>query len=673
MFIPETNAFRARRQQLALAAAISALTLPSAVAQTSDDKTLAPVFVSASRFASDPAFAPIGATVIQAEEIRASGAGNVNEAVRKLGGVYGRQNTNGSQDFSLDLRGFGSNGDQNLVIMVDGIRLSENEQAIALLSSIPIESVERIEIVRGGSSVLYGEGATGGTIQVITKRAQKNSTRGAVVVEAGSYGHRELRASAARGWEEVSLDINASTQRADNYRDNNKSQQDKLSGGVQWADKQSRLGARVDVARQDARLAGALTLAQFNANPRQTNTPNDFGSFDTDRYTLFGEHRIGALELAADLSHREKKADGTFVSAFGAYVTRADSKVTQFSPRLRYLTAGNNWNNELVAGIDFSRWDRKTVANSGGFPASNADASQKSRALYVRDEIRVGQARVALGARRESFDKDFNDPLASTTSVYTQSNTLNAWELQGSYAVLPMLDVFAKTGKSYRMPNVDDNAFTPLANQALLPQTSRDVELGATLGKANNKLTVKVFQHRLKNEIFFDPTSPNPFSVFFPSSVGANVNLDQTRREGIEIEAAAQLASAWSVTANLQHVSAKFTDGANAGREMVLVPRNTAVIRLNWQPGTSHSASAGLQWADAQRYGGDFTNACVARIPSYAILDARYAYRMGAWEFALAGANLADKKYFSTAFGACQTGIYPDMGRQIKVSARLSF
>lgn len=648
--------------KLVLSAMISAMFLPSAIAQTGNgDTTLAPVIVSASRFASDPALTSIGATVISADQIRASGAGNVNEAVRKIGGVYGRQNFAGSQDFSLDLRGFGTNSDQNLVVLVDGIRLSENELAPALLSSIPIESVERIEIVRGGSSVLYGEGATGGSIQIITKRPQQNTLRGTVAAEAGSFGHRELRASVAKGWQEMSIDINASKQRADNYRDNNQIEQDNVSAGLQWASPATRVGARIDLARQDARFPGSLTLAQFNANPRQTLTPNDFGSFDTNRYTAFAEHRTGAIELAAELSHRDKKANTTFVSGFGTYAAQADSHVTQFSPRIRHQNAFGNGNNELVAGIDLARWERDTVATFGGFPSSNATASQQSRAFYIRDEVRIDKARIALGARRESFDKEFADPVAFSTTAYAKSATLNAWELQGSYLVLPKLEVFAKAGKSFRMPNVDENAATPVQNQPLAPQTSRDLELGTSFGDARQKIMLRLFRHQLKNEIFYNPTQ------------FANVNLDPTQRQGGEIEGSAQLTTTLRLTGQLQHVSAKFTDGGNAGREMVLVPRNTATVRVYWQPVKAHTANVGVQWADSQRYGGDFNNACDARIPSYTTVDARYAYQAGAWEFALAGANLTDRQYYSTAFGACRSGIYPDMGRQLKASARLSF
>ena len=96
-----------------------------------------------------------------------------------LGGVYGRQSLNGSSDFGLDLRGFGTNSSQNMVIVVDGVRLSENELSNAILSTIPVDSVDRIEITRGGASVLYGDGATGGVINIVTKRGSNEFHAGA--------------------------------------------------------------------------------------------------------------------------------------------------------------------------------------------------------------------------------------------------------------------------------------------------------------------------------------------------------------------------------------------------------------------------------------------------------------------------------------------------------------
>lgn len=649
-------------QSLALVSALSTCFIPFSFAQAQEDKVLPTVVVTASRFANDPAFVPIGASIITAEEIRSAGIDNVNLAVRKLGGVYGRQSLNGTQDFDLDLRGFGANSNQNLVVMIDGIRLSENELAVAQLSSIPIDTVERIEIIRGGGSVLYGDGATGGVVHVITKRGAAAGTHGSVTAQIGQFNHRELRASVMKGWDGLSLDANISKLETDNYRDNSDLKQGNFSGGVQWASKEGGVGFRIDAARQDSGLPGALTLAQFESNPRQASTPNDHSSIDTDRYTAFIERRFGGWEAAAELSYRDRNVKAFYDFGFGTSASEYRTKQTQFSPRLRNISASGGAINEFVAGLDFTRWNRVTDSSF-----SQADATQKSKAIYVRDEIKWNKARLALGARHEAFDKDSVDPAPFTTATYSKRQSVNAWELQGSYAFTPLVMLFAKGGQSYRIPNADENALTALANEPLKPQTSHDLEVGGSFGNKAHKATVKLFQHRLKNEIFFDPTVLNSSGFN-----GANANLDPTRRRGIEVEGSTRLAPAWILSAQWQHVNAEFIDGPNAGREMVLVPQNIVTARLNWLPAQNHSASLGVQWVDEQRYGSDFDNTCSARIPSYITLDGRYARHLGAWELAIIGENLTDKSYFNNAFG-CSSGIYPSSGRQVKFSARYDF
>lgn len=642
-----------------LVTAMVGLSFP-AVAQQTSDQHLTPVTVSGSRFANGPESAPIGATVITADQIREAGINNVNEAIRKIGGVYGRQNLNGTSDFPLDLRGFGSASDQNVVIMIDGIRISENEQATALMSSISIESVERIEIVRGGSSVLYGEGATSGTIQIITKRGVAGATHGSLVAVVGNRNTQELRASLSKGWESFSIDANLSGLQTDNYRYNNALKQENFSGGMQWALPNGRIGMRVDIARQDSRLAGGLSWAQFLQNPQQANpnSVNNYGSIDSNRYTLFADKRFGNWEVAADLSHRTKTASSFYNPG---PVSTYESRATQFSPRLRHVTGTGDFRNELTIGLDFLDSERRQSA----LGITSRDGSQQSKAIYARDEIRFGKARIAAGARHEKFDQSMVG-----TRAYDQIFSLNAADLQASYEFTPIVSLFSKIGRSYRVANIDENSASIQAGRDLKPQTSDDYEFGGTVGNDKRKLTAKLFRHKLTNEIYYDRSISR-----IPTGTGANVNLDPTEREGLEIEASTRLGSDFSMSAVLQHVSAKFTEGRYAGREMTLVPKNIATLRLNWLPTNGQSADVGVQWVDSQRYGGDFSNACNERIPSYAVFDARYAVRVGSWEFALSGTNLTDKDYFSQAFGTCRSSasIYTDAGRAVKLSARYDF
>ena len=648
-------------QSISPLALVSALSLCFNAAAIAQD--MPSVLITGARFASIPELAPIGATVITADQIRRAGVADVSQAIRKIGGVYGRQSLDGSQDFSLDLRGFGVNSSQNVVIMLDGVRMSENEQVSATLSSIAIDSVERIEITRGGAGVLYGDGATGGVINIVTQRTSSKSAHGSVYTELGQFGRREARASVAKSWDGLTLDATLGAQRSDNYRANNEFRQRNFSGGVAWRSAATRVGVRVDSVRQDARFPGALTEAQFAADPRQTQHPNDFGSLDTDRVSAFVESRVGSVDLAADLSHRERTARSTYDFGFPS-AAEYTGKQTQFSPRLRQLARFDGMLNEVVAGIDLIHWNRVTKADF-----SQADASQKSKAVYVRDEIKFDgprNARLAGGARHETFDKESIDAAPFTTATYSTSQSQNAWELQGSFDALPKLNLFAKAGQSYRLANVDENSATPLANKPLVGQTSHDLEFGATLGDAQQQLTARLFRHKLNNEIFYDPTA---------GAFGANVNLDPTRRQGIELEAMTRIGADWRLTAHLQHVQAKFTEGPNAGKEMVLVPKNILSARLSWTPADGQSADIGAQWVDSQRYG-SLDNSCPTRpVPAFATLDGRYARKFGAWELAVSGSNLTDKHYFSNAFigFGCSQGVYPADGRQMKISARYDF
>ncbi|MRW86320.1 TonB-dependent receptor [Pseudoduganella sp. FT26W] len=656
-----SSAFRPRL----LAAAVSLCFATPFAAQAEDTvqagQALASVVVTGSRFDADPSLAPIGATIISADEIRRAGASDVNAAIRKIGGVYGRQSLDGSPDFGLDLRGFGTNSSQNMVIVLDGVRLSENELSNAVLSTIPVDTVERIEILRGGASVLYGDGATAGVINIVTRRPGQYTSRGSVFLEGGQFHAGEARISATQSWNGFAADATLDHQRTDNYRDNNEFKQTHFSGGAQWfANDFDRIGFRYEGARQDMRFAGALTEAQYHANPRQTLTPDDNGSLDSDRLTVFGQYRLFGHDIAADLSYRKKTVESTYVFSGFPSTSTYDSKQLQFSPRVRKLGAINGMVNELVAGVDFIKWERTTASDF-----SAADANQKSKALYLRDELRFDPAhegRISAGVRREIFDKDFVDPVA--TAGYNVVQGLNAWELQASYMPVSNLTVYGKLGQSYRVANADENAYTPVFNKPLAAQQSHDAELGASYANATQKITARVFRNNLTNEIFYDPTLNGGF--------GANTNLDPTRRQGFELDAEQRLAAAWNLNAHYQHVQAKFREGVNDGREMVLVPKNVLTARVSWTPASGQTADFGAQWVDKQRYGADFDNSCSGEMPSYTTLDARYARRFGQWEWAVSGQNLADKHYFSQAYG-CKYGIYPADGRQLKISARYEF
>jgi iron complex outermembrane receptor protein len=142
--------------------------------------------VTGAGFATDITALPFGVSVVTEREIRESGVTSVNEAMTKLLGVPGRMDLSDGSNATLDLRGFGVTTDSNQVVIVDGVRLSEGDQSAPRLASLPIHTIERIEVLRGAGTVLspnavaviYSLGAnaaTGGMSQDEAQNPNPNS------------------------------------------------------------------------------------------------------------------------------------------------------------------------------------------------------------------------------------------------------------------------------------------------------------------------------------------------------------------------------------------------------------------------------------------------------------------------------------------------------------------
>ena len=202
----------------AIAVALSTATLGANAADTPVTMG-APVIVTATRFRDPGDRFPIGVQVITAGDIRRSTAVTVPELLSAQAGIRTRD-LSGSPNLQTDMRGFGISGDQNALVLLDGQRISEYEQTPVNWAALPLDAIERIEILRGSGAVLYGSGATVGTINIITKAPRPADRSAALYGGAGSYATYEARAGLNLGGEAAGLRANAAHYESDNYRDN---------------------------------------------------------------------------------------------------------------------------------------------------------------------------------------------------------------------------------------------------------------------------------------------------------------------------------------------------------------------------------------------------------------------------------------------------------------------
>src|SRR5690349_7232624 len=220
------------------------------------------IVITATRFPDAKRDLPVGVTVITADDIRKSASSNLGDILAQFGLLQIRDLA-GTQNPQLDLRGFGVTGDQNTLVLLDGLRLTEADLESAQLSAIPLESIERIEIVRGSGAVLYGAGATGGTINIITRRPRPGERSALALARAGGYGTGEARGAYSQQGDTLGASLAGSYEDTKGYRGNSHYRQRNALARIDGDFGSARGYLKLGADEQRQRLPGALTETEI--------------------------------------------------------------------------------------------------------------------------------------------------------------------------------------------------------------------------------------------------------------------------------------------------------------------------------------------------------------------------------------------------------------------------
>jgi iron complex outermembrane receptor protein len=630
------------------------------------------VVVTATRFAQQALDAPPGLVVITQEQIRSGTANTLPEVLVQQGGLYAR-NLSGSPDLQLDLRGFGITSDQNTLVLLDGVRINSNDLDTTKLSAIPLNAVERIEIMPGSGSVLYGAGATGGTINIITRGPRSGERSAYGFVGAGSYNTTDVRVGGTAAGERLGLTLHAGQQASDNYRANNRLRQDSVLGDLRFAGGSTVIGLKFGSDWQRLRLPGERNEVQLQSDPRGTSKPQDFADRDGDMATLYARRDLGRAQIAADFAYRDQATETRNTTPFGFLFANIKYSTYAFSPRARVELEPLGMRSTLVLGADFndSDYSRRTWVTylPSGAPAGTNATTQSSRGFYAQYNAQATQSlKVSAGWRTQRVADGNDITFFGPFSTGSQTRQVDAWELSGRYAITEPLAVFARTGTSFRFATADDNAQTA-TGRLLEPQTARQTEGGVEWRSNATRMRAAVYHIDLDNEIYFSPTVI-PF--------GANTNLSPTYRSGVELEAGTR-ASRFDISGRAAYQRARFRSGIYggvdvSGKDIPLVPRVIASLQGGYIVAPGTRASATITHVGEQRYDNDQDNTFPQLMPAYSLVDVKLTREQSGWRFAAAINNVLDKQYYSYGIVNnfnCATPIcaYPQAGRTLFVSA----
>ncbi len=646
---------------LILAGAASSTTLRAA------EQELEPVIVTATRFSeADPGIAA-NISIISRQDIRNMPAQNLPDVlrtragidVRQLGGALGR-------DATVDVRGFGEAATSNTLILLDGLRLNPADLGSIIWSAVPLESVERIEIIRGSGTVLYGNGATGGVINIITSR--NRGPLAGVAAGLGSYGYRvaDVNLANSNGLAFYNLVVNLA--QAAGYRQNSEQDQRTASGrfGLQFAHGQ--VFADFAVYKESAGQPGSVFSAAYHADPRSTRTPHNVEERNGYRLRPAVSYQIGErMTIEAEVAFDHQRLVADYFSAFGATASDRVRDTTSFTPRLRWRHDLAVVPSETVFGFDY--YHGKVISNNTGF--ADQGAEQTSSAFYMQNVSQIAERlSLTLGARRQRMvqeaRQDAYAPFFSPAVKGRTTRSRNAFDLGLAYAQ-DAWRVYGKTGSTFRFANVDelfgfDASFNPVFAGDIKPQQGRVNEVGGSLRLGPATLRASLYRMKVADEIAYD------------GNVGANINLPSTRRQGGEFEADWRIADGLQVKGAYAMTDARLRSAPYAGNAIPLVPRHQASAQLIWGSGPA-SYSAAVRRVGERRYGGDFDNA-QGMLSAYTTLDLQAVWAFKPWRITAKLLNALDKKHSPVAGYSSfynDTYYYPADGRGFFVAGRFDF
>lgn len=632
--------------------ALTLACLMASMVQAAPVTELNPLVVTASRSEHSLADAPASVSVITAEQIKARGAGNLLEALRGVPGLSlnGRQ-VGGRK--TLSIRGA---EDRHTLVLIDGRRISSTDDTIGhsdyQYGWVAMEQIERIEVVRGPMSALYGSEAVGGVINIITRKGGQQWHGGASVrgeLGEGPAGDGHQMSASASGplgeWFDLALGVE-DRRRAPTPRPENKATSD-----IEGQDRQSGNLRLSFTPGEGQRLQLDMLRSEETRRRHEQNTRLPARPYYLDTYDL--QRRQDALTWQADWSLLRSE-----LRYSEAEFEVNNKRSNNIAPTRPQRLEDRVWDGNLAFALGDSHSltlgaeRREEFLENAGLTGGSDSALHK--ALYVQDEIALADDwALTLGTRLDHH------------AIFGSESSPRAYLV---WRASPELTIKGGYGEAFRAPTLKqispnyvgaEGPHTFLGNADIQPETSRSWEIGADWRDEQSAYTATLFRSEIKDLIYY-----NLLRRVGPRSIYQYDNISEARIDGLEVALRRALGGGFSLASSMTWLDARDRDSDDklTGR-----PEFSATPSLAWQQG---AWGAELEW----QYIGKQTlqNAAgqLKRAPAYSLVNLSGSYRVDEHLTLRAGLNnagdlrLEDK---SELFG------YVEDGRTLWLGLEASF
>lgn len=573
----------------AIAAVVSAISVPASAA----DPTAVVVTATRQTQRSNELLSDV--SVIDRSAIESAGQSTLGELLARQPGVQMTNSGGAGNVTSIYIRGASPT---HTLLLIDGMRVGSASVGTPTFEALPLAQIERVEILRGPASALYGSDALGGVIQIFTRRGE-GKPQVSASAGYGTYNTRELAGAVSGGDERISFHVGGGLFATDGF------------SSVVSAEKQP-----------------------FNFDPDRDPSSKRHVSLGLSLRPATG-HEIGLSLLNSDARSRYDNGIG--------FDSRIESAVTTLGVHSRNRLT-SNWTSTLRAGrsIDDS-------TNFASFAPGGVSFRTDQDQLVWQNDVRLplGQALLGVETLRQKASSQGNFDLSRRIDTLLAGWTGNLGEhrfqanvrsddnsqfgrhttglLAYGYQWSPDWRAHASVASGFRAPNFNELYFPGFGNPNLKPEEALNRELGVVRETAQERFAVTYFRNRIDNLIVFDSTT------FLPQNIG------RAKIDGWSFSYAGEIART-SVKASLDLQRPR---DAISGLRLVRRADQQATIEVGREYGAYR---VGVEW---QVVGPRYDNiANTRRMGGYALLNASVQYRLAPeWVVEARGNNLGDKRY----------------------------
>ena len=589
-------------------------------------------------------------TIVTAQDIHNKGYNTIEEILKRTPGINFVNNGFG---YIVDVRGQGVQGAaKNVKVLVDGspLNILDMSHAILPLNSISVEDIEKIEIINGGGTVLYGGGTAGGVINVITKKTQEEPVKNKVYYQNSSFDTNKLGfGTSIKFADNFLLDLGYENINGNGYRQGDKRDGENLRGGFTYniSDNQT-LRFKATRYKEESKESDGITKAQLNNDRKQAGTTLTESDLDRTEYSLNYEIKPTDNLTFSLLGYNQKTIrDYNQEAPAGRMTHKTDG---EFKDRKTGVDLKGKYNyglGNVIFGYEYiknssnrSSYGAMYMRNRRLFPTSTVDIDlqKNTHSAFVQGRHSItDKLEGTLGYRYEHADYDIYRTDGTNVVNKNTKKSNNAYETGLNFKYSDTGNVYAKYERGYRSPSptemVDKSITRGYVLNNLKSEKYDTYEIGIKDMIGPSFVSLTGFYTKKNDEILID----------MPSGHGLNwtyKNLQKTERKGLELFAE-QYFGTFRINESVSYVDAKISKGADKNKKIPYVSKTKATLGANYEVLTGLNLTADLN------YFSNSVDGNYEKIKGYSTTDLGVSYAHKTGLGVQAGVkNVFDKKYY---------------------------